>query len=826
MDRRGFPYFMVLAVAALSLCISQSRAATGPNPNVNYNVPNWNNSPILDKFIDSLPGLGPANMNNLGQYLPVANPDTITYPGSDYYEIALVEYSEQMHSQMPRTRLRGYVQTNFGTNPLTSQNTVAPAPAHYLGPVIVAQQNRAVRVKFANRLPLGAGGNLFLPVDTTYMGAGFGPLSWSWDPTMQMFMFNGNAEMYKQNRASIPHLHGGFTPWISDGTPHQWLTPRGETTSYPQGASLRNVPDMPNPGTGSATLYWTNQQSARLMFYHDHTYGMTRLNVYAGVAAGYLITDPVEQNLVNTGVIPAEQIPLVIQDKTFVCDATTPTTTDPSRYTAATDPLWDTVHWGGGGSLWFPHVYIPNQDPNAPDGANNFGRWDWGPWFWPPQLPGPNPGDLFYPWPPALSGTPEAFMDTPVVNGTAYPYIIVQPKAYRFRILNACNDRHLNLQVYYVDPANPTEVKMVPAVAPPTAVTLPPNTPPTGSELLLAPSNAPVSPVTGLPVNYWPTTWPTDGRDGGVPDPLSAGSQIIQIGTEGGLLPAPVLIPCCPIGYEYNRRNIVVLNVSTHALFLGPAERADIIIDFSAVPPGSKLILYNDSPAPVPGFDPRIDYYTGAPDQTDSGGAPTTQVGKGPNTRTVMQFRVVGTPSPPFNVAALQSALPTAFKASQPEPIVPQTAFGGGSDTYVRIQDTTVTYAPIGPQTLTSISVINGGAGYTSAPTVGFVGGGGAGAAATASVGFGSVTGVTLNSAGAGYTSAPTVTFTGGGGTGARAITITSATVTADLQPKAIQELFDSYGRMNATLGVEIPKTTITTQTTIPYGYIDPPVFV
>ena len=92
---------------------------------------------------------------------------------------------------------------------------------------------------------------------------------------------------------------------------------------------------------------------------------------------------------------------------------------------------------------------------------------------------------------------------------------------------------------------------------------------------------------------------------------------MIQIGNEGGFLPAPVVIPNQPVNYNYNRRDIVVLNVSNHALFLGPAERADVIVDFSAVPPGSKLILYNDAPAPVPAFDPRYDYYTGDPDQTD-----------------------------------------------------------------------------------------------------------------------------------------------------------------------------------------------------------------
>ena len=48
---------------------------------------------------------------------------------------------------------------------------------------------------------------------------------------------------FKENRATL-HLHGGTTPWISDGTPHQWITPAGETTSWPQGVSVQNVPDM------------------------------------------------------------------------------------------------------------------------------------------------------------------------------------------------------------------------------------------------------------------------------------------------------------------------------------------------------------------------------------------------------------------------------------------------------------------------------------------------------------------------------------------------------------------------------------------------------
>ena len=48
----------------------------------------------------------------------------------------------------------------------------------------------------------------------------------------------------------------------------------------------------------------------------------------------------------------------------------------------------------------------------------------------------------------------EAFNDTPVINGTAYPTLTVDPKAYRFRILNAANDRFLNLSLYQAIDAN------------------------------------------------------------------------------------------------------------------------------------------------------------------------------------------------------------------------------------------------------------------------------------------------------------------------------------------------------------------------------------
>ena len=260
----------------------------------------------IKKFVNELPGLGAGAANNLGQYIPVAVPDTTTYPGTDYYVIELVEYTEQMHSDLPPTKLRGYRQ--------------AGGPANYLGPAIVAQKDRPVRILFRNLLPTGMGGNLFIPVDSTVMGSGMTATGHEWmmanpglvDPQNPMCSGPDKAMMVAQglcfadNRATL-HLHGGISPWISDGTPHQWITPAGENTAYPQGTSVRPVPDMGdsgNPTDGEMTFYYTNQQSARLMFYHDHAWGITRLNVYAGEAAPYIIQDATEQALVNGGIIP------------------------------------------------------------------------------------------------------------------------------------------------------------------------------------------------------------------------------------------------------------------------------------------------------------------------------------------------------------------------------------------------------------------------------------------------------------------------------------------------------------------------------------------
>jgi FtsP/CotA-like multicopper oxidase with cupredoxin domain len=747
------------------------RSAALGMPDYYGSTPNYANSPLplvdpttgavsggIRKFVDTLPGLGAANANDLGQYIPVAVPDTTTYPGSDYYVIELGQYSERMHKDLLPTMLRGYRQLN-GPNGTAEQ-------FHYLGPIIIAQKDRPVRVKFINSLPIGAAGNLFLPVDTSIMGAGMGP--------------NGGSEMYTQNRATL-HLHGGNTPWISDGTEHQWITPAGETTSYPKGVSVKNVPDMGNTcdaaGSGCQTFYYTNQQSARLLFYHDHAYGITRLNVYAGEAAGYLVQDPVEQGLVSNGTIPSDQIPLIIQDKTFVPDA---------AQLAAEDPTWDSANWGGAGNLWLPHVYMPNQNPDDPSGANPMGRWDYGPWFWPPftgQTFGPLPNPLFdpvnAPWESSQNpGTqnpsivPEAFMDTPVVNGTAYPVLNVDPKAYRFRILNAANDRYWNLSLWQAASQGAmwnADGSLADGLA---------------GEVKTVPFNSSQDAITPFPTSWYDPTVTNrfDDRVGGVPDPSTAGPQMFQVGNEAGMLPGTAPIENRPINYVMNKRDITVGNVAQKALFLGPAERADVVVDFSQFA-GKTLILYNDSPAPVPAADPRLDYFTGDSDQTATGGAPTTLPGYGPNTRTIMMIHVAAADpvNPPvaFDQGKLDTALPTAYAASQRKPLVPEpaynTAFGATfPNALVRIQDTSISFAN-GLYGLTSLNLTAGGTGYTSAPTVSFTGGGGSGATATAALGTGKISAINVVNGGSGYLNPPSLSVNGGGGSGATASAVLAA---------------------------------------------------
>jgi FtsP/CotA-like multicopper oxidase with cupredoxin domain len=163
----------------------------------------------------------------------------------------------------------------------------------------------------------------------------------------------------------------------------------------------------------------------------------------------------------------------------------------------------------------------------------------YGPWFWPPAnsdttpyqpIPNPyydaacNPATALNGFcePPLIPVTPnisvgmEQFNDTPLVNGTPYPTVTVEPKAYRFRLLNAANDRFFNLQWYVADAS--------------------------GTEVALKASDVAAAQID-------PNVFPT-------PDTAicPAGPNWIQIGSEGGFLPTPV-VWCRSTGERGSRRD-------------------------------------------------------------------------------------------------------------------------------------------------------------------------------------------------------------------------------------------------------------------------------
>ncbi len=373
--RSGLPF---LGLAAILLASGQSLVAQGV---VVTPVPTWQSSPTLTKFMTELraPGL-----------IPVALPDgTRTFTGSklvaNHYTIDINQYTDQLHPSLPPTTLWGYNPTRalgvaVGTIPLQK----------HLGGIIIAQKGVPTQITFRNNLPTSH----ILPVDTSIQGA---------DPTVI------------PNRTAT-HLHGGQVPWTSDGGPFSFWDPQGnQGISFLNNKVLRPLESAAGVvPKNEAEYYYPNNQSARMMWYHDHAMGITRLNAYAGIASAYLIRDTYEAALVRDFGLPGfvenggRELPLIFQDKIFQ-NGNAPS--DPAR------PFPGSAV--GQGNLWYPYEY----DPALWNDTTAVG----------------------------VSVVPEAFGDTMLVNGAPYPKASVDPRRYRLRILNACNARVLNLSLYEDD---------------------------------------------------------------------------------------------------------------------------------------------------------------------------------------------------------------------------------------------------------------------------------------------------------------------------------------------------------------------------------------
>jgi spore coat protein A, manganese oxidase len=212
-----------------------------------------------------------------------------------------------------------------------------------------------------------------------------------------------------------------------------------------------------------------------------------------------LIRDAFENDLKNQGVpeyleLGGRELPIIVQDKVFVG-------TDIGQV----DPTWSGPD--APGSLWYGHEY---------DTAI-FGRLS-------PTPAGP---------PPAVSVVPEFFGDTMLANGTVYPRTTVEARRYRLRILNACNARFLNLQMYVANGS-------------PNGITL---------------GNA------GIPLNAAARNGAAANKQG------KPTSNFLVLGTEGGFLPTPAIVPN---GVPFNG------TAAGGSLLLAPAERVDVLFDFSA----------------------------------------------------------------------------------------------------------------------------------------------------------------------------------------------------------------------------------------------------
>ena len=189
----------------------------------------------------------------------VAQPTSGEAGGAADYQLWFRQIRQQLHRDLPETTLWAYDDGTGGTYP---------------GPTIEARSNELVRVTWTNDLRDSDGEPLtehFLPVDTCPHGAGRG------------------------DTRVVTHLHGGHIASEFDGQPEETLMP-GQSVTY----------DFPN---------W---QTAGTLWYHDHALGTTRINVYAGLAAFYIVRDDVEDALnLPSG---EYEVPLVVQDKKFNAD--------------------------------------------------------------------------------------------------------------------------------------------------------------------------------------------------------------------------------------------------------------------------------------------------------------------------------------------------------------------------------------------------------------------------------------------------------------------------------------------------------------------------
>jgi spore coat protein A len=254
--------------------------------------------------------------------LPIPRVIRSTDNPTEILELEMIQFQQKVHRDLPATTVWGY----NGSWP---------------GPTIEARSGQSLNISWISKLPT----THLLPIDHSIHGA---------EATLPLVR-------------NVAHLHGACALPEDDGYPEAWFTAHGE----------RGPKFNPRPSS------YPNCQASATLWYHDHALGITRLNVYAGLAGFYLIRDQTEKAL-N---LPQDEfeIPLMLQDRLFHRD----------------------------GSLYYPKVLNgPKEHP-----------------IWIQELYG----------------------DLNCVNGKVAPFLEVEPRKYRFRILNAANSRFYHLRLFNSD---------------------------------------------------------------------------------------------------------------------------------------------------------------------------------------------------------------------------------------------------------------------------------------------------------------------------------------------------------------------------------------
>jgi spore coat protein A len=415
----------------------------------------------------------------------------------DKYKIAVRQFQQRILSTPhPLTNVWSYGSVDF-------PGTVAQGGTfNYPAFTIEAGWKKDTQVIWRNEL-VDANGNFLphlLPVDQTLHWANppGGLAGRDTRPT-----FASTPGPYTGPVPIVTHVHGAHTTEDSDGYAEAWYLPNA--LNIPSGyAATGTFYDYFKTkyghdwAPGTASFKYPNDQRATTLWYHDHSLGMTRLNVYAGPAGFYLIRGGPDDVVLDsrdgsTASLPGPapgvgddplgeygEIPIVFQDRSF--------NTDGSLFYPDSRTFFDE----------FPGPYIPDTTVSP---------------IW----------------------NPEFFGNMMVVNGFTWPYLEVEPRRYRFRFLNGCNSRFLILQFEH------------------------------------------------------------------------PGVEVWQIGAEGGFLPAPVRLNDYPYPGSPGGGATVLMAL---------AERADLIVDFSAAA-GTSFRLLNLGPdEPFGGGAVGLDFDPSDPDST------------------------------------------------------------------------------------------------------------------------------------------------------------------------------------------------------------------